>query len=219
MSPAVRLTVQVLWYYVGLITVAAGYAMIIRPGLGAGPWDIFHLGVAGRTGFPLFAVIQGTGLLIILLNLTLGIRPTVGMILNMLSVGPILQVCLALLPLPLSLAGRVAMLVAGILIAGLGTALYVSADLGSGPRDGMMIGLTRRLGLPVGPVKNGIDVIVALLGWWLGGPLSWGTLLVVAGLGPSMQLGMAVVVRLATYRPFTLFVHPVSLKRAPASSA
>lgn len=208
------LPIRVAWFYLGLIVVTFGYALVIRAGVGAAPWDIFHLGVGGRTGLPLAMIIQATGAVIILLNLALSIKPTVGMVLNMLSIGPILQTFLAHLAIPQHWFLQWAMLGAGLLVAGFGTALYVSADLGSGPRDGMMIGLTRRLGLPVGVVKNGIDVAVAAAGWALGGPLGLGTVAVALGLGPSVQLGMALVARLADMGPFRSFVRPVSLKRS-----
>lgn len=214
MQPSRTLPVQIAWFYFGLIVVTFGYAMVIRAGVGAAPWDIFHLGINSRTGLPLALVIQLMGVVVILINLSLSIKPTVGMVLNMLSVGPILQTFLTWMPIPQHLFLQWAMLAAGVLVAGLGTALYVSADLGSGPRDGMMIGLTRKLGIPVGLVKNGIDVAVAAAGWALGGPLGLGTIAVALGLGPSVQLGMALVARLATFRPFHSFVRPVSLKRS-----
>lgn len=214
MSFSKRTLVQVAWFYVGLTIMAFGYALIIRPGLGTSPWDVFHIGVQGQTGVPLARVMQLAGLAIIGLNWALGIRPTVGMVLNMLSYGPILQVLLPQVPLPEGPFFRWAMLLAGMLIAGLGTALYVSADLGSGPRDGLMIGLTRKLSIPVGLVKNLIDVTVAFGGWRLGGPLGLGTVVLALGLGPSVQLGMSVVRRLAEHQPFSAFVHPVQLKKA-----
>lgn len=208
-----KLPLRILWYYLGLVIMTAGYAMVIRPGLGAAPWDIFHLGLSGQTGVSLSRVIQLTGLAIVLLNWSLKIKPSLGMVLNMLSVGPILTSMLGLLQVPQSIAGRWVMLAAGILVCGFGTALYISADMGPGPRDGLMVGLTRRFGLPVSIIKNGIDITVALLGWRMGGPLGLGTIVVALSLGPSMQLGMHLVARLARLDLLAGFVRPVSLKR------
>lgn len=205
--------IRLVWFYVGLVVMTVGYAFVIRPGLGAAPWDIFHLGVSRQTGVPLGLVIQLTGVAIILLDWSLRIRPSLGMVLNMLSIGPMLQFLLGRLPIPATPAGRWLMLLVGILVAGIGTALYVSADLGSGPRDGLMIGLTRKLGLPVAAIKNSMDVIVALTGWLLGGPLGLGTVVVALSLGPSVQFGMYLVERIARFRPFSGFVRPVALKR------
>lgn len=211
---ALHLALRLVWFYIGLTILTLGYALVIRPGVGASPWDIFHIGAHQQTGLPLGLVIQLTGMAIILLDIALQIKPGLGMVLNMLSVGPMLQVVLGWLPLPETLLGRWLMLVTGIFIIGIGTALYVSADLGSGPRDGMMIGLTRKLGWPVAVIKNGIDVTVALTGWLLGGPLGLGTALVALGLGPSVQLGMYLVERLSHLHPFSGFVRPVALKRS-----
>jgi uncharacterized membrane protein YczE len=214
-----RWLVAVLLFYVGLCTVVLGYALVITPAFGAAPWDIFHLGLSGQTKLPLFLTVQMTGAVLVLLNLALGIRPTVGMMLNMISVGPILQFFLSFMSTPESVLARIAMLVAGIFLGGLGTALYVSAGIGSGPRDGMMIGLTRRIGLPVSVVKNVIDVAVASIGWFLGGPLGVGTIVVAIGLGPSIQLGMNLVTRLSTLSTFSTFVYPVNLKRPALEQA
>ncbi|HYF91297.1 MAG TPA: hypothetical protein VD969_03520 [Symbiobacteriaceae bacterium] len=205
---------RLLWFYLGLVTTCAGIAMVIKPGIGAAPWDIFHLGVAGRSGIPLSLVIQLIGVMIILLDWSLKIRPSIGMVLNMLSVGPILSSILNLLEVPQTLPGRWLMLAAGVLVFGFGTAMYISADMGPGPRDGLMVGLTRRFGLPVAVIKNGIDVTVALVGWALGGPLGLGTVIVALSIGPSVQFGMSLIARMARLRPFAGFVRPVSLKRS-----
>lgn len=210
---AFRYPLRLAWFFAGLAIVAFGYAMIIKPGFGAAPWDIFHLGVSGKSGLPLGFVVQGIGVIIIGLNALLHIKPTVGMVLNMLCYGPLLQFMLSVLPVPDSLAARWLMLAAGITVAGLGTAIYVSAGLGAGPRDGLMLGLTRMLGLPVAVVKNGMDVTVALAGWWLGGPLGLATVIVALGIGPAVQMGMYVVERLSHLAPFSGFVTPVALRR------
>lgn len=209
-----KLPLRLLWFYLGILILSAGFAMVIRPGLGAAPWDIFHLGLSGRTAISLSLVIQLTGLAIILLNWALSIRPSTGMVLNFLSIGPILTSILNLLPIPQTLAGRWLMLIAGTLICGFGTALYISADMGPGPRDGLMVGLTRRFGLPVSVIKNTMDLTIAMVGWWLGGPLGAGTIAVALGLGPSVQWGMSLVTRLAQWQPLATFVRPVSLKRS-----
>jgi len=205
--------VRILWFYVGLAVCSLGIALVIKPAVGAAPWDIFHLGVSARIGVAFSLVVQLTGVAIILLDLALGIKPGPGMFLNMLSVGPMVSLMLTLLPTPQALVSRWLMLALGILLSGIGTALYVSADLGPGPRDGFMIGLTRKTGLPVAVIKNAMDLVVALSGWLLGGPLGAGTLVVALGLGPAVQFGMYLVRRLAAYKPFTSFVRPVALKR------
>lgn len=214
-----HLVLRLVWYYIGLVITCCGYALVITPGLGAGPWDILHLGISGRTGVPLGLVVQVLGAFIILLDVLLGMRPNLGMVLNMLSFGPILQFLLERMPVPGTVAGLWLMLAAGILVSGVGTAFYASADLGAGPRDSLMIGLTRRLGLPVGLVKNGLDLVVSLVGWSLGGPLGAGTVAVVLGVGPSVQLGFHLAGRLARLGPLHGIVRPVPLRSASAAQS
>lgn len=214
-----RFVPRLVWYYVGIVITCLGYALVITPGLGAGPWDILHLGISGRTGVPLGLVVQVMGAFIILLDVLLGMRPNLGMVLNMLSFGPILQFLLERMPVPQSTAGLWAMLAAGVLVSGVGTAFYASADLGAGPRDSLMIGLTRRLGLPVAVVKNGLDLVVSLVGWWLGGPLGAGTVAVVLGVGPAVQLGFFLAAQLARLGPLHGIVRPVPLRQAPAAQS
>jgi uncharacterized protein len=205
---------QILWYYAGIIIMCLGYAMIIKPAVGAGPWDIFHLGIVHQTGIPLGFVVQLIGLAIVLLDLKLRIQPTLGMILNMITVGPIMSTLLALLPMPTLLITRWLMLLVGIFLAGLGTAWYVSAGIGSGPRDGLMIGLTQRINLPISIIKNGIDVTVALVGWAMGGPLGVGTVVVAIAMGPSVQVGLHLMAKLRTITWLEPLVQPVVLKQA-----
>lgn len=187
---------RLLSFVFGLTVMCFGYAMLIKPGLGASPWDVLHLGVALHLPLSLSLVIFITSVLVLLVNLLLSIYPSVGMVLNILLLGPLMQFALDLVPTPTSMVGRLIMVAAGVLIAGLGVALYTSADLGSGPRDGMMLGLAKTLGRPVGIVKNGIDILLCIAGWALGGPLGIGTVIAALLTGPSVQLGYAVVRRL-----------------------
>ncbi|HEY8346502.1 MAG TPA: hypothetical protein VIL07_04415 [Symbiobacteriaceae bacterium] len=204
---------QLLWFLVGLTVMSLGLAMVIRPGLGAAPWDIFHLGIARQLSCSFGLVVQGVGLAIILMNIPLGERPSIGTVLNMLIVGPETELFLNALPDPSGTAARWAMLGVGLGLAGLGTAWYISAGLGAGPRDGLMVGLTRKLRLPVAVVKNGLDITVALAGWQMGGPLGVGTVVVALGMGPAVQAGMAVMVRVARLPAMRGFVRRPSPDR------
>lgn len=180
-----------------MLVMCFGYAMLIKPGLGASPWDVLHLGVALHLPWTLSVVIFVASVTVLIANLFLGIYPSIGMVLNILVLGPVMQFALSVVPSPQSLVARIAMLAVGVLVAGIGIALYTSADLGSGPRDGMMLGLAKRLGRPVGIVKNGIDILLCLAGWLLGGPLGIGTVIAALLTGPAVQLGYALVRRLA----------------------
>jgi len=203
---AKKYCLQLVWFLLGIIVMCLGLAMVIRPGLGAAPWDIFHLGLSARLSVPLAFVVQSVGLLIILVNMALGVRPSVGMVLNMLLVGPTMQFFLDVLPEPTGWPLRWGMLALGLLLDGFGAAWYISADLGAGPRDGLMLGLSSKLRLPIAVVKNSMDISVALLGWWLGGPLGAGTVAVALGIGPTIQTGMFLIGRASVRGPLSGFV-------------
>jgi uncharacterized membrane protein YczE len=197
---------RLLTFGLGMIVMAFGYALLIKPGLGAAPWDVFHLGLEKHLPLPLGTIILIASLLVLLCNLFVAIYPSVGMVLNILVLGPLMQFALAALPTPTGILARILMAGTGILVAGIGIALYISAGLGSGPRDGMMLGLSVRLKLRVGLTKNGIDLIVCLIGWWLGGPLGVGTVLAALLTGPAVQLGDYLVRRLASVPAMETFL-------------
>lgn len=176
----------------GLFLAAAGMAVMIRANFGVGPWVVLHAGLAGKTGLTIGRVSQVLGLLLIGSGWVLGIRPRVGTLINMVFVGYFLDLILEwnfLTGISGSLVAAVLVL-AGTFLLGMGIATYLSADLGAGPRDGLMLGLTRRSGWPVGRVRTVMEVIVLITGYLLGGPVGWGTLIASIALGPSIQLGL-----------------------------
>lgn len=209
-----RLIPKLAWFYAGLTVQSWGIALMIGSGRGAPPWDVFHIGLTRIAPLPLALAVQLTGAAVIAGNWLLGIRPTLGMVLNMLSLGPLVQWNLHLLPAPASAPGGWGMLLGGVLLAGTGIAAYISADLGAGPRDGFMLGLTRRLGLPVGVVRNGMDVAVSLVGYLMGGPLGPGTVAIALTLGASVQLGLRLMRRLSRIPGLQAVVRPPRFQRA-----
>jgi uncharacterized membrane protein YczE len=125
---------------------------------------------------------------VLLLWIPLRERPGLGTVSNVLVIGLGLDVFLAVLPAPTSMPARVALLLAGIVVNGVATAAYVGARLGPGPRDGLMTGLVRITGRPVGLVRTAIEVSVVLVGWLLGGNLALGTVLFVLAIGPLVHV-------------------------------
>ncbi|EWM66040.1 LOW QUALITY PROTEIN: integral membrane protein, partial [Micromonospora sp. M42] len=136
--------------FAGLALFGVSVALMVRADLGLASWDVLHQGLAERTGLPMGVLVNGVALLVLLLWIPLRQRPGVGTVANVALVGLALDATLALLPPVAPLAGRIGLLVAGVLLNGLATALYLGARLGPGPRDGLMTGLAAR-GLPLGP--------------------------------------------------------------------
>lgn len=188
MAPgARRLDRRLLHLFVGLGLFGLSLALMVNSKLGLDPWDVFHQGLAQETGLRLGQVVIIVGAAVLLLWIPLRQRPGIGTLSNVLVVGLAVDATLALLPDPHALTSRVAFLVAGIVANGVATALYVGAGLGSGPRDGLMIGLARR-GLSLRLVRTAIEVSVLAAGWLLGGTVGVGTLLYAFSIGPLVHV-------------------------------
>jgi uncharacterized membrane protein YczE len=173
----------------GLALFGLGAAMFFASELGAAPWDVFHQGIARHTGLPVGLVIQLTGLLIVALWYPLGLRPGWGTLLNALEIGLVVMLVGDLLPSSDSLLLRSSYLVAGLLCVGIGSGFYIGAGIGTGPRDGLMIGLSR-YGLSIRATRTAIEAGVLLAGIALGGTAGIGTAVFAFGIGPAVQYFM-----------------------------
>jgi uncharacterized membrane protein YczE len=174
--------------YVGLVGYAVSMALVINSGLGNMPWDVFNQGMARRVGLSIgFWVIAG-GLLVLLLWIPLRQRPGLGTVSNIAVIGLLIDVALQAIPRQHEIAARGAYLVAGILLNGVATALYVGARMGPGPRDGLMTGLVRRTGRSIRLVRSSIEITVVLAGIALGGTFGVGTILYAVSIGPLVQI-------------------------------
>lgn len=169
--------------YAGLVAFGVSLALMARANLGVGPWDVLHLGLAGLLDVRLGWVTIAVSLLVLLAWLPLRERPGLGTVSNAVLVGLVVNAALDLLTPPESLAARVTWLCAGIVLNAVATALYLGADLGAGPRDGLMTGLARR-GHSVRVVRTVIELSVLTAGFALGGPVGVGTLAFAVAIGP-----------------------------------
>jgi len=169
--------------YAGLVLFGLSVALMISARLGLDPWDVFHQGLARRTGLPFGWIVNGVGVGVLLLWIPLRQRPGFGTVSNVIVVGLVVDAALPLLPQPRAMAVRIAYLTAGILANGVATGLYIGAGLGPGPRDGLMTGLAKR-GWPIRRVRTSIELAVLAAGWLLGGTVGIGTLLYAISIGP-----------------------------------
>lgn len=176
----------------GLWCFALGIVLTLQSGLGLGPWDVFHQGAAARVGLSFGRTSIVVGFVVLLLAWWLGLRPGIATVLNMILVGAFIDLIVALGLVP-DFAGRpwltrLAVDIAGVLVVGIGTAFYIKADLGAGPRDGLMLVLAQRAGGRVALVRAALEVTVLIVGWFLGGTLGLGTLVFAFGIGPAVAL-------------------------------
>jgi uncharacterized membrane protein YczE len=169
---------------VGLFLYGVALGLMVRGGIGVAPWDVLALGISGQAGIGYGVVTVLVSVLVLLLWIPLRQRVGLGTLLNALLVGPSADVALFVIPAPPSIWVGAPMFVAGLLLLAFATGLYIAADFGPGPRDGLMTGLVARTGRPVWLVRTLIEGSVLLIGFLLGGPVGVGTVLFAFGVGP-----------------------------------
>jgi uncharacterized membrane protein YczE len=170
----------------GLACFGVGIGLMVRADLGLGPWDVLHQGLAERTGTSIGVVTILTGLIVLLLWIPLRERPGLGTVLNVLLIGVVVDVTLAVVDTPDAMWQRVALLVVGVYVFGPGSGWYIGAGLGPGPRDGLMTGIARR-GHSVRVVRTGIELAALAIGAALGGSVGIGTVLFAITVGPNVH--------------------------------
>ncbi|MER6692565.1 YczE/YyaS/YitT family protein [Streptomyces minutiscleroticus] len=178
--------------YAGLALYGASAALLVEAGLGLEPWGVLHQGLAERTGLSIGVVSIAVGAAVLLLWIPLRQRPGLGTVSNVFVVGLAMDATLALVPDARALAVRVPLLLAGVVLNGAATGLYIAAAFGPGPRDGLMTGLHRRTGRSVRLVRTGIELAVVATGFALGGTVGAGTVLYALAIGPLAQLFLRV---------------------------
>ncbi|MFZ5854047.1 MAG: YczE/YyaS/YitT family protein [Chloroflexota bacterium] len=177
---------------IGLIVFGLGIALMVQAGLGLGPWEAFHQGLARLTGLQIGTVSILLGLPILLLWWPLGERPGLGTLLNVALIGTATNAGLTVIPAQLELPGQLAMMITGVLVIGIGSGLYLGADLGPGPRDGLMTGLHHRFGWSIRRARTAIELSVLVLGFLLGGTVGLGTVVFAFGIGPIVQWALPI---------------------------
>ncbi|WP_234044716.1 membrane protein YczE [Streptomyces adelaidensis] len=173
--------------YTGLALYGASCALLVQAGLGLEPWNVLHQGLAELTGLTIGMVSIVVGALVLLLWIPLRQRPGLGTVSNVFVVGIAMDATLAVVPQAHTLAVRIPLLVAGIVLNGAATGLYIAARFGPGPRDGLMTGLHRRTGRSVRLMRTAVEVAVLATGFALGGTVGVGTLLYAVSIGPLAQ--------------------------------
>lgn len=174
--------------YVGLVLYGVSLAMMVRGDLGLAPWDVLHSGLAAHLPLTLGQAVVVMSFVVLLAWIPLREMPGLGTIANALVIGFAADGTLALLDRPDAVVLRIGLMGGGILLCGLASALYIGAQLGRGPRDGLMTGLARRTGLSLRLVRTLLELSVVALGLLLGGHLGVGTIVYAFALGPLTQL-------------------------------
>jgi len=173
--------------FAGLVLYGASLALMVRGDLGLAPWDVLHSGLARHVPLTLGQAVILVSFVVLLLWIPLRELPGVGTLSNALVVGLAADATLLVLDRPDPLWARVLLMAGGVVLNGWATAMYIGAQLGRGPRDGLMTGLVRRTGRSLRLVRTALEVAVVLVGLLLGGALGIGTLLYAVAIGPLAQ--------------------------------
>lgn len=183
-----RMTRRMVQLILGLVLYGVTMAAMLRARLGNDPWDVLHQGMATHLGLSFGSVVILVSFVVLLLWIPLREWPGLGTVLNAVIIGLSANLGLSLLSTPTSLAGRIGFAVIGIVGNAVATAAYVGAQLGPGPRDGLMTGLHRRTGLPIGVVRTALEGTVVVGGLFLGGLFGVATVIYALTIGPLVQL-------------------------------
>jgi uncharacterized protein len=196
-SPTARHPLAWVRLLAGLWLFAVGVVLGLRSGLGVSPWDVLHDGIRQATPLSFGVATVLVGVVLVVVALAAGVRPGAGTLVNMVAIGLVAD---ALLDSGFvqdlaagSLPVRLAAVLAGMGLVAFGSALYIGARLGSGPRDSLMLALSARTRLPVGLIRGLLEGTVLGVGWLLGGVVGVGTVLFTLGIGPAVQLAFRVL--------------------------
>ena len=173
---------------IGLVLYGASLALMVRGGLGLAPWDVLHSGFIRHVPITLGQAVVLFSFVVLLLWIPLREKPGIGTVANAFLVGLSADATLVVLTAPEGWWAGAGLMVAGVVLNGLATALYIGSQFGRGPRDGLMTGLARRTGWSLRLVRTGLEVAVVLIGLALGGVLGLGTVLYAVAIGPLAQL-------------------------------
>ena len=212
-GPAVRVPSL----FVGLVVIAVGVVALLESGLGLSPWDVLHQGIALHTPLTIGTASVVVGLVVLVVAWGLGQPPGWGTLANAVVIGLALDALLSLAVVGRlevhALPAQLALLLAGVALFGIGTALYIGAGFGAGPRDSMMLMLARRTGVRIAIIRFSMEAVVVAAGWALGGTVGIGTLAFVALIGPSVEGSLWLLTRLDLAEP----LQANALEVAPAA--
>jgi uncharacterized membrane protein YczE len=188
--------VRVLILFVGLIIFGLGDSLLIQGNQGNAPWTVFAQGLKIKTGMSIGFATLVISTFVLLLWIPLREKPGFGTISNIVLIATFIQVGTQIFPEQSSMSTGILFDLIGIAMVGLGSSLYITCGLGPGPRDGAMTGIHYRTGIRVGRVRLGIELVVLVIGWLLGGTVGIGTALFALLIGQSVAIFLGIVARL-----------------------
>jgi len=177
----------------GLALFGLGEGLLIVSTAGASPWSVFAQGIYLNVGLSIGIITILISIGVLIFWLPLNQKPGIGTILNALIIGLMIDVCIKFVPTPENYIYQLFLSIIAVLTVGLGGGIYLVANLGAGPRDGLMIGLQKKTNLPIAAVRATLEITIMSIGWYLGGTVGLGTLLFAFGIGPAVALSLYIV--------------------------
>lgn len=173
----------------GLFLYALGIVVTMCANIGYAPWDVFHVGFAKTTGLSIGTASIITGVVIGILTVIFGEKLGIGSILNMVLIGVFLDILVdfSIIPVAKNLVLGILMMIIGLFIIALASYFYIGSAFGAGPRDSLMVALTRKTGLPIGLCRGTIELLAVVVGWKLGGMMGIGTIISAFVIGFCVQ--------------------------------
>ena len=183
---------------IGLWIFGTGDAVLVAAGIGNTPWTVLAEGISLQIGRSIGQTTLLVSIAVLFLWIPLREKPGIGTILNAILIAAAIEYMLPMLPTPESYALAFAQAIVGVMLVGVGSGLYLTANLGPGPRDGWMTGIQRRTGVPIGRVRAAIEVSVVVVGWLLGGTVGLGTVVFALMIGPVVAVCLNLVGRVGS---------------------
>ena len=174
----------------GLILFGLGEGLLIVSNSGASPWSVLAQGISLNTNLSIGTTTFLVSIFVLILWIPLKQKPGIGTILNAIIISIMIDVCIKFVPTPENYLYQIILAVLAVLTVGLGGGIYLVANLGPGPRDGLMVGLQKKTNLPIAAVRALLEISAVSIGWFLGGTVGIGTLLFAFGIGPAVALGL-----------------------------
>ena len=177
----------------GLTLFGLGEGLLLVSSTGASPWSVLAQGISLHIDYSIGLITFFISLFVIFLWVFLSQKPGIGTILNAIIIAVMIDICLNFVQTPEIFISKILLAFFSVFLVGLGSGFYLIANLGPGPRDGLMTGIQRITNFPIAAVRAGIEITVVSIGWYLGGTVGVGTLLFAFGIGPAVALGLFLV--------------------------
>lgn len=182
-----------LYLNLGLVLFGLGESLLIASGAGVSPWTVLAQGIAEKAGWSIGFTTMIVSFAILFVWIPLKQKPGMGTILNALIIAFMIDFSLTLLPYPQIYIGQLTQAAIGVLVVGIASGIYLAANLGAGPRDGLMTGLQAVTGWPIAYIRIGMEITVVAIGYYLGGVVGAGTLIFALSAGPCVAIGILFV--------------------------